>query len=122
MMQSRGFTLLELMLAVVLFAVGTVAAMDLMRHAGQGSADGENTLIALHLARRRLEELRNVPYASLADESRADVSTPSGFTHFERTVEVTEPATNLSDVLVTVYWTGPSGETNVSLRTARSAN
>ena len=115
-----GFTLLEMVLALVLFAVGTVAVMDLLHRAQLGSADGERVMIATQLAQRRLEELRATVYASLADESKASISSPSGFDRFSRKVEVTTPYTNLKQVVVTVYWTGAGGETNVSLQTYRS--
>ena len=117
---KAGFTLLEMILALVLFATGTVAAMDLFQRAQAGQTDGENVLIATHLAQRRLEELRNTTYGSLANEAKASVSSPSGFSRFSREVAVTTPYTNLKQVVVTVYWNAPGGETNVSVRTYRS--
>ena len=116
----RGFTLLETMLALALFAVGTVALMELLQRAHAGIADGESILIASHLGQRRLEELRNTAYSSLTNESKASVSSPSGYSRFSRQVTVTTPYTNLKQIVVTVYWTGPGGETNVSLQTYRS--
>ena len=118
----RGFTLLEMMLALVLFAVGTVAAMELLHRAQAGSTDGENVLIATQLAQRRLEELRNTTYASLANEAKASVTSPSGYTRFSRGVAVTTPSATLRQIEVTVYWAGPGGETNVRLQTYRSAS
>ena len=118
--RSSAFTLLEMMLALVLFAVGTVAVMDLFHRAQAGATDGENVLIAMQLAQRRLEELRNVSYGSLANEAKASITSPSGFTRFSREVTLTTPFTNLQQIVVTVYWTGIGGETNVSLQTYRS--
>ncbi len=118
---ASGFTLLEILLAVVLFAVGGVVMLDLLHRGQAGSTDGENTLIATHLATRRMEELRNVAYASLANEARAVISDPAGYTRFERQVAVTTPYANLRQVVVTIYWQVPGGETNVSLQTYRSA-
>ena len=115
-----GFTLLEVMLALVLFAACTVSLVEVMQHAQAGTGDGESTLIATHLAQRRLEELRNTSYASLANEAKASVSSPSGYTRFSREVTVTTPYTNLKQIVVTVYWTSAGGETSVSLQTYRS--
>lgn len=109
-----------MMLALALFAAGTVAVMDLLHRAQAGTTDGENVLIATQLAQRRLEELRNVTYASLASEAKASLTSPSGFTRFSREVTVTTPYTNLKQIVVTVYWTGPGGETNVSMQTYRA--
>ena len=108
------------MIAIALMAVGTVGAMELMHRAQIESADGENVLLATQLAQRRLEELHTTAYAGLSDEAKASISSPSGFTRFSRAVTVTTPYTNLKQIVVTVYWTGPGGETNVSLRTYRS--
>ena len=119
---ARGFTLLELLLALSLFAAGTLAIVEVFQLAQAGSADGERVLVATYLAQRRLEELRNTAYGSLASESRASVSSPSGFSQFDRQVTVTTPYTNLRQIVVTVYWDapGPAGETNVSIQTYRS--
>ena len=105
---------------MVLFAVGTVAVVEVLHRAQAGGADGENVLIATHLAQRRLEELRNTAYGSLADESKASVASPSGYSRFSRQVTITTPYANLKQILVTVYWTPPGGETSVTLQTYRS--
>lgn len=115
-----GFTLLEVMLALVLFGVGTVSIIEVMQHAQAGMGDGESVLIATSLAQRRLEELRNTAYASLADEAKASVTSPSGYERFSRKVEVTTPYTNLKQLVVTVYWTAAGGETSLSLQAYRS--
>ncbi|MBI4343164.1 MAG: hypothetical protein HY599_07335 [Candidatus Omnitrophica bacterium] len=108
------------MAAIVLFAASTVSIVEVMQHAQAGAGDGESTLIATYLAQRRLEELRNTAYASLASESKASVSSPSGYIRFSREVTVTTPYTNLRQVVVTVYWTSAGGEASISLQTYRS--
>ena len=115
-----GVTLLEVMLALMLFAGSTVAVVGAMQDAHVGVADSENVLTALSLAQYRMEQLRNTVYSTLASESKASITTPSGYTRFSRAVTVTTPYTNLKQVVVTVYWTTPAGETNVSLQTYRS--
>jgi hypothetical protein len=109
-----------MMLALSLFAAGTVSVMELMHRGQAGTRDGEDVLLATHLAQYRMEELRNVAYASLADEAKASISSPTGFTRFSREVTVTTPQTNLKQITVTVYWTTTGGETSVSLQTYRS--
>ena len=115
-----GFTLLEVMLALTLLGTGTVACIELMQRGQAGAADGENVLIATHLAQRRLEEMRNTAYGSLSSETKASVSSPSGYTRFSREVTVTTPYTNLKQLVATVYWNAPGGETSISMRTYRS--
>ena len=114
-----GFTLLEIMISLVLFSVGTLAIMSLMQRAHAGIADGENVLIATHLAQWKLEALRNDAYADIASESKASITTPSGYTRFSQAVTVTTPQTNLKQIVVTVYWDTPGSEADVSLQTHR---
>ena len=108
------------MLALALFAGGTVACVELVQRGQQGQADGEQVLIATYLAQRRIEELRNTAYGSLADESKASVSSPSGYTTFSRQVTITTPYTNLKQIVVTVYWTYGGSESSLSLQAYRS--
>ena len=114
-----AFTLFEMMLALVLFAVGTVAAVELLQRAQAGGTDAENTLMATGVAQRCLDELRSVSFGSLAS---ATCTAPSGFTQLTPTVTVTPINTNLSQVAVTVSWRAPGGPTDVALQTYRSAN
>ena len=118
--RRAGFTLLEMMLAMALMAIGVLGGMELLHRAEIASGDGENVLIATYLAHARLEELRNVAYASLANEAKAAIASPSGYGRFSRQVTVTTPYVNLKQVVATVYWNGSGGETSVSLQTYRS--
>ena len=104
----------------MLFAIGTVSIMEVMQRSQVGSLEGESVIIATQLAQRRLEELRNTAYASLANEAKASVASPSGFSRFSRQVTVTTPDTNLKQIVVTVSWTVAGGETSVILQTYRS--
>ena len=117
---TAGMSLVEVMLAIVLFAVATVSVIEVMQRAQAGATEGENVMLATQLAHRRLEELDNVAYGSLANESKTSISTPSGFSRFSRQVDITTPYTNLKQVVVTIYWTAIGGETNIALRTYRS--
>ena len=124
----HGFTLLEMMLAMLLFAVGTVAAVELFHRAQAGSADGEYVLVATYSAQQCLESLRNVAYGSLTIGSGVLTSvtgcgtSASGLPSGSRSVSVSSPFTNLKQVTVTVTWTvqGSGGTTNVSLQAYRS--
>ena len=108
------------MLAISLLATGILAAMELFQRAQAGTTDSEHVLIATHLATARLEELHNTAYASLANEAKAAIASPAGYSRFSRQVTVTTPYANLKQVVVTVYWTLAGGETSVSVQTYRS--
>ena len=83
-MKKRGFSLLEILIAIVFFTVGVIAVAWLFTSGLVGSIDAENTTIAMNLAQRKMEEIRNLNFASVAAEIRAEVS---DFPGFEREVE-----------------------------------
>lgn len=94
--------------------------MELFQRSQAAHADADQVLVATALGQRRLEELRNTVYASLADETKATISTPTGYSTYSRSVTVTTPYTNLKQVVVSVFWNAPGGETSVSLSTYRA--
>ena len=112
--KPKGFTLLEVLLAVLLFA-GTFTVLAGAVSAGLSSGgDNESSLIAANLAAEKMELLKRTSYASIANETKATVL---GFTPFSREVVVTTPVANLKQTTVTVYWYYKSAELSYSLIT-----
>ena len=121
MMSSRkAFSLLEILIAIMIFTVGTLSIMGLFSMGLFGSLDAENTSTALALSQRRLEEIRNLNFTTgIVNESKAAVT---GFPGFQREVIVTQPQTDLKQVMVTTYWTAKANEVGTSLVTYISRN
>ena len=59
----RGFTLVEVMIASVLLAIGLLAMLALQLHALRGSQLGRHYTGAGQIAREKMEELMRVPFA-----------------------------------------------------------
>ena len=115
-----GFTLLEILITIVILTVGIVIIVGLFGTGLVSSFDAENTTIAMNLAQRRMEEVRNLNFTTgIVDEAKAEID---GFPGFQREVEVTEPETDLKEVRVTVYWTCKGEEVSVPLVTYISKN
>ncbi len=113
----KGFTLLEVLLAVVLMVTGSVF---LLQAIGTGLFSGgvnESELIAYNLAAEKMESLENTAYASIVNEAKAAVS---GFPSFQRQVAVTTPQTDLKQITVTTYWTVKGTEIGTTLVTYSS--
>ena len=120
MQKNRGFTLLEILIALVIFTAGIAAIMTVFSSGLLSSSDVENTTIGMNLAQRRIEEMRNRDYdTGVVSEARSAVS---GFAGFEREVVVTEPETDLKQVTVTTYWTFKGDDVSLSLVTYISRN
>ena len=121
---KKGFTLLEILIALIIITLGAVVIVGLFNTGLISSLDAEKTTIAMNLAQRRMEEIRNLGFANIADEAKAGVS---GFAGFQREVEVNDPAgaptaDDLKEITVTVYWTYKGDEVNISLMTYISRN
>ncbi|MFA6320373.1 MAG: prepilin-type N-terminal cleavage/methylation domain-containing protein [Candidatus Omnitrophota bacterium] len=116
MIEKKGFTLLEVLLAVVFLAAGSIF---LLQAIGSGLFAGninETEIVAINLAQEKMEFVRNTAYASIASEARADVS---GFPAYQREVVVTDATLqhNIKKVVVKVYYTIKNTELNKSLTT-----
>lgn len=110
----RGFTLLEVMLAVVLLVTGSLVLLRAMSIGLFAGGDNESALIAITLSQEKMEELRNAGYVNIANETKAVVS---GFPAFQSEVAVTAPQAGLKQANVTVYWFVKSAEVNTNLVT-----
>lgn len=118
--RTFGFTLLEILLTLIVFTVGVMAVLGLFSTALATSVDAENTVIAVNLSQRRLEEIKNLDFdTGIVNEAKASVS---GFAGFQREVSVATAQTDLKQVTVTTCWTFKANEVSVPLVTYISKN
>lgn len=113
----RGFTLMEVILALGLLAGGVCATTVIFSKGMYAQTDSENVTQATALAHEKLEQLRGGPFAAIVNEPKTAVT---GWPGFSRQVVVTQPSgTNaqLKQVVVTVYWNSNGGEVSTSLTT-----
>jgi type II secretory pathway pseudopilin PulG len=120
----KGVTLLEIIIAIVLFVTAVTVMLGLFSRGLVSSSDAENTVIAINLAQRRMEEIRNFAFGDIVAEAKAEVS---GFSDFQREVEVADPAgtpaiDDLKEVTVTVYWNVKGAEISEAIVTYISNN
>lgn len=112
--REKGFTLLEVLMAVLLVTLGIVTLSGAFSIGLFASGNNESLLIGTQLAQEKIEEIRNHSYASTASEARGSVS---GFSAFDREVVVSTALTNLKQVTVNVYWKNKDDELSTSLVT-----
>ena len=113
-MLKRGFILLEVMIAAVVFTVAIIALVWALNAGIFAVSDAENVKSALNLAQAKMEEVKGSTYANILNQSKAAVP---GFVVFQQQVAVTTVQTDLKQVVVTVYWTTKGSETNIALTT-----
>lgn len=115
--RANGFTLLEMVMTVALFVFFTVSLLEAFNLGYTAVAEVEHTNLAYYLAGQKMEELRNLPYSSIGDESRTPIS---GFDDFESEVEVTfpqDPNVNIKKVVVTIHFAVEAAPKGVFLKT-----
>jgi type IV pilus assembly protein PilV len=111
----RGFTLLEVMIALVILAVGLLGLASLQVMAIKGNSFGQQMTVASTLAQNQLEQLRRTPAALV--NGNDTVTDQNGITYTRNwAVTPNSPQTGASTVLITISWTGPTGQGGAAAR------
>lgn len=117
---KKGFTLLEVLLAVVILAGGIIAIMQAFSAGMFASTEAENVELAFGVAQAKLERIYGTS-GGITDEPRHNVC-DDGFAggvysnqNFQ--VQVATDNNNPERVDVTVYWTTKGGDTSIKLTT-----
>ena len=108
----KGFTLLEVLMAVLIFALSVTSAITSFNAGLLASTDKENVKLALNIAETKLEEAQSTGYGSLADSG--PIPDPD-FPGFKVTTTVSEKQANLKRVDVKVAWSVQGGQTDITL-------
>lgn len=106
--RSRGFTLLEVLAALTLFALVAAAATALATGALLSTAHNRQATFAVLAAQQELEALRSLPY----DDVQGGTSTveENGVVYTVATDVVTNaPTSGVKRITVTVSWNGIGG-------------
>jgi prepilin-type N-terminal cleavage/methylation domain-containing protein len=120
-MNKRGFTLISVMIAVVIMAVGVLALSKTLTGAMQANTRAGLRTVALDIARQRMEFLRGQRPQDMADFAEAggiDVDETGRVVSggkYRRTVVVADVRANLVSVTVRVAY--PNATTPVELVT-----
>lgn len=124
--ESQGFTLLEVLMAIVILSVGLLGMASLTVGIINGNALSKNLSTATTLAQDKMEEIWEQDYSDIATQARIALLSP--FANYEREVNV--DTTTLPDIVgppaqligmkivtVTVYWTDGNGVHEVEQKT-----
>ena len=127
---KQGFTLIEVLIAIILIVSGLVVLMQVMSVAIFADSTLEYRLTALNLANEKLEELKDDGYSHANLDPASSPFTEafiSGFDFVEQrqwTVDYVDANlstsvsdTGLKDVTVEVQWTQKGGTQSVAVET-----
>jgi prepilin-type N-terminal cleavage/methylation domain-containing protein len=104
----KGFTLLELLIALCILSVGLSALFGLYVTVIRTNNYSYLNTVALQLAQEKIETLKATPYAELEAQVESGLRIGSLQTIFQRETSVQKgSAVSLADILVKVSWPAP---------------
>jgi prepilin-type N-terminal cleavage/methylation domain-containing protein len=115
---SRGFTLIEIVVAIVLLAFGVLASASLTATLMRSNRGVTNRTRAVETLRLKVEDLQSQSYAQVANGN--DTATIGGITYNRAwTVTPDTPAANLKMITLNVTWGDRQGNHMLSNQTIR---
>lgn len=117
--KEAGFSLLEVMLAVLLLGIVLAPMMNLFTISGRISASSWSEVIALNLAQAKLEEMKDTSFDGVVEQSGAFPDNPD----YNYTISVTldgDDPSFLKIVTVTVNYGEAGGPNSVTLTMEKS--
>jgi type IV pilus assembly protein PilV len=104
----KGFTLLEVMIALVILAVGLLGLASLQIMAIKSNSYGQQMTVASTMAQNQLEQLRRTTGTLTSGGDSVTDQNGIAYTRIW-TVTPNSPQTGASTVVITISWTGPAG-------------
>ena len=111
---DRGFTLVEIMVAVFLVTIALLSLVSVTVIVIKGNSFSKTMTAATTLARDKMEDLKNTNYTSIA--SSASPETVQNTYQRSWTVATDSPAANMSTITVTVNWVWGGQTRNVTMQ------
>jgi prepilin-type N-terminal cleavage/methylation domain-containing protein len=119
--QEKGFTLIEVMVALVVFLIGFLGMAGLLSTVVQANRGASNHTRADQVLYEKIEELVTTPYAQVASGGDQDTVGDVVFTR-QWTVSPNDPIGSVMTIDLVARWTERGDTFQVSQTTMKSAN
>ena len=102
---DKGFSLIEVMIAIVILSIGLLGLAGLQATAINGNHHGNTIGLATALAQDTIEQIRNAAYDDVTS-TNFPISEPVGGSNFDRAILIEDdtPLNELKRITVTVSW------------------
>jgi type IV pilus assembly protein PilV len=106
-MNKKGFTLIEVLIGLVILAIGLLGIAGMQVSSVKGNFSSSNLTEATYIAKDRLEFLKNLPFS---DGQLSTTTHPDGSTNsstgivFTRTYAVTQDVSGFKTITYNVTW------------------
>jgi type IV pilus assembly protein PilV len=107
-LKSNGFTLIEVLIALVILAISLLALAGLMTTTTKNNSVGGRITEAATLAQDKLEELRALPWDSIpVDVTNSDSPTSRPGVQYDRSwiASLNGKNPDLKEIQITIRWT-----------------
>jgi type IV pilus assembly protein PilV len=103
-MPAEGFTLIEVMIALVVMSIGLTALAAVQISAIRGNAFSKRMTTAVSIADEKMEQIKSRPYVDIASESSIQITQSNMNFASQVTVANDSPLPNAKTINVTVSW------------------
>ena len=111
-LSQKGFSLIELMVAVVILAMATFGIFLAFSTGFQGMADARAVTVATNYAREAMEDIKNMDFGEiLTPEIKSSSVTVNGITYNRQVFATIQEDQNIKRVITTVTWKDRNGNT-----------
>ncbi len=116
---NSGFTLIEIIIAIAIIAIGIFGVMSLIITVMKGNTLSKRVTTATTIAQEKLENFKRMDYDEVDDDYGTDTAYNVDY-YWEADVQDDTPATDTKTITVDVYWSSGGTDTthnNVEMKT-----